>query len=193
MADVKPWKPRNPVVAPHKPERMHLDASERQLFDSVAQEHVGIAGTTIDFYSLSVSGSKRDPLYDEAIEHRFKGPFRLRVWVSYPDNSIDASDRGTTGEFSGTVWFPRKELEDNGAPIPSEGDVFRIWNIPYWNDSAVSPPDPEPVAPGRGFYFSITNVDEDGVMFDNPDFVGVSCEYRRRSEFTPERRIGDDL
>lgn len=191
MADVKPFLPRNSLVAPHKPERLGLDASERQLFDSIAQEHVGIAGTTVDFYALQIEKSVRDPLYDEAIRHNFKGPFRLKIWVSYPDNTVDASDHGSTGSWSGTCWFPRKELEDNGAPVPAEGDIIRTWNIPYWNDGSLSPEENPENIPGRGLYFTITNVDEDGMMFDNPQFVGVSCNFSRRSDFTPERRIGD--
>ncbi len=191
MAEVKPFKPRNPIVAPHKPDRMGLDASERQLFDSIAQEHVGIAGTVVELYSLQVTKSTRDPIYDEAVRHVFKGPFRLKIWVSYPDNTVNASDRGAMADWSGTAWFPRQELEDQGAPVPSEGDVFQVWKMPYWNDAAVDPDENPGTIPGRGLYFTISNVDEDGVIFDNPEFVGVSCEYRRRSEFTPERRIGD--
>lgn len=181
-------------MAPHPSDAWSLDASELHLMDNYAQEHVGVMGTVIEFYSLSIARSTRDALYGEMSEHAFRGPYRMKAWVSYPDNAVNVGDSGQSGDWSGKIWIPRKSLEEAGCPMPSEGDVFRFWKIPYWDsDAGILLDDSAPAPPGSGFYFNLTNVDEEGVLFDNPQFVGVSSDYARHTSFTPERRIGDDL
>lgn len=191
MRKVEPYRPPDTRVRPHDPDEMHLDSSERHLFDSVAQEHVRICGTRIKLYSQQLSEAVRDGLYDEVTKHVFRGPFSLYAWVSYPENNVSVSDRGATADWKGTIWFPRKELEEVRCPVPAEGDVFEMWKLPYWENASVGPEENPRDIPGRGFYFNVTNVDEDGVLFDNREFVGISASFSRRSEFTPERRMRD--
>ena len=51
-------------VAPYPFPKLGLPDCEHDLFDSIAQEHVGISGTEIDYFSHAVGKSTRDPLYD---------------------------------------------------------------------------------------------------------------------------------
>jgi hypothetical protein len=78
-------------------------------------------------------------------------------------------------------------VEDADAGVPGEGDVIKSWNIPFYalyglGDRPEAPPD-------AGYYFNVIDVDTDGQIFDNPSFVGYKLQLRRRTEFTPERRI----
>lgn len=121
MRKVEPYRPSDARVRPHDSDEMHLDASERHLFDSVAQEHVRICGTRVNLYSQQLSEAVRDGLYDEVTQHVFRGPFSLYAWVSYPENNVSVSDRGATADWKGTIWFSRKELEEARCPVLAEG------------------------------------------------------------------------
>ncbi len=189
---IEPYKPPSSIIAPHPSDAWNLDASEQHVMDSYAQEHVGVMGTVIDFYSLSIAQSTRDALYGESTAHVFAGPFRMKAYVSYPTNTINVGDSGQSGNWSGQIWIPRLSLEEANCPAPAEGDIFRVWRLPYWDDSGILRDDAMPDFPGAGLYFNLTNVDEEGVIFDNPNFVGFQSDYSRSTTFTPERRLGDD-
>lgn len=89
--------------------------------------------------------------------------------------------------FGAEVWIARKSIEDIRAPQPNESDVLRIWNTPFFNEWAV---DNAPSGqPNTGYFFDIIDVDDDGHLFDSPTFVGFKLSIKRRTEFTPERRI----
>jgi hypothetical protein len=162
-----------------------LDDKERFLFDLWATEHTGIGGTPLDFWSLDIVNTRRDPLYDEPIERAWNGPYRIQGWASMPDTAPSTGEEGFRSRFTAQCWMPRKALEDARAPVPSEGDVVRLWNTPYF--AAVSV-DNEPVD-DAGYFFDVINVDEDGHLFDQPGFVGFKIDLVRRTEFTPERRL----
>lgn len=163
----------------------NLDASEMFLFDTWANEHTTIAGVDIEFWSLNVGGSVTDPLYGEAIERKWHGPFKLKAWVQFPDDAPEANQQGKRSVFTSAVWIPRQQFEMHNAPVPNENDVVRIWNIPFFKEHAV---DGEHV-PGRGFFFDVVDVKHDGHVFDQAGFVGFSLDLVRRTDFTPERRL----
>lgn len=188
--------PRKPVilkpfptlrkVKPYEFSTLQMPDCEHDLFDSIAQEHTKIAGTDIDYYSHNVSGGKRDALYDEPTERSFLGPFRMKGYVVWPDSTPDATEKGWRTVFPAEAWISRKEIEDQHCPAPSETDVIRFWNVPYFNEWAV---DGQTAAPNHGYYFDVLNVNDDGHLFDSPQFVGFKLLIKRRTEFTPERRI----
>jgi hypothetical protein len=162
-----------------------LGAEESFLFDLWAQEHSHILGVEIEFWSLDVESSKRDPLYDEPIERVWEGPFKLKGYIEWPDSTPEAREEGMRTTWSASAWISRKDFEDAKAPPPSEGDVFRVWNIPFFQGFGV---DDEKV-PGRGYFFDILNVNDDGHLWDQANFVGYSFTFTRRTEYTPERRL----
>lgn len=186
MAKIEPYRPPSSIVAPHPSGPWSLDASERHLFDHYAQEHVQIHGTDVEFYSQEEENALRDPLYDELVTPKFRGPFKLRVYVEWASSDPSTQDRGYESQFNSTCWIPRKSLEDVNSPIPSEGDIIRFWKIPFFDATGVD----NIVAPGSGYYFNLTDVDDDGHVFDNPDFVGLKATLSRNTSFTPERRLG---
>jgi hypothetical protein len=163
----------------------NLDSKERFLFDLWAQEHTGIAGTELDYWSLDTKASKRDPLYDESIVRVWKGPFRFPAYFEWADSTPEAREEGMRTTWSASCWIARKNFEDFGAPPISEGDIIRVWNVPFFDDFSV---DGENLAVS-GYYFDVINVNDDGHLWDQFNFVGYSCSIERRTEYTPERRL----
>lgn len=163
-----------------------LDSSELQLFDCIAGDHVRAIGLEIEYYSLSTADSKRDALYDEPGEFAFKGPWVISANFEYDGAQPTAQEEGKLTEATGKLWIARKELEDHHAPSPNEGDVIRMWDNPHFN--IVEAVDGEAI-PGSGFYFDVINVDPSGYLFDNHAFVGFALDLKRRTVFTPERKI----
>lgn len=184
--DVKPFPASCRDVRPFEGP-MRTTGREIALFDSVASELVQRAGTVIDYYAIDIAGSDRDPLYDEPTARRFRGPFRLKAFVAYADSQPDPRQEGFVNSWASSAWIPRVEFEKSnfGDIQPGEGDIIRVWNLPYFNEAAV---DDESV-PGAGFYFNVVNVSNDGHLFDQPQFVGFTFQLARNTEFTPERRI----
>lgn len=188
MAQQPPKRPirgEYPLPAAPLVNELTLGDEERFLFDLWAQEHTHILGTTIEFWSLDIPNSKRDPVYDEPIERKWLGPFKMKGWLEWPPGTPEAREEGFRTTYQASIWLARKEFEDANSPTPNEGDVIRVWNTPFYQDFSV---DQENV-PGRGYYFDVTNVDDDGHVFDQSTFVGFRCDIQRRTEFTPERRL----
>ena len=161
---------------------------EQGLFDCWAGEHVSIAGVEIEMFSMDLDASSRDPLYDEAIERVFQGSFRFKAFVEYPEADTEATENGFHVRWDATIWIPRANIEASGAPTPTEADVIRIWNTPYYKQYSVGSQD----VPGSGYFFNITKVDADGQLFDQPGFVGFKCVVKRNTEYSPERRMASD-
>jgi len=163
-----------------------LDASELKLFDCIATELNNAGGTPIEFFHLEVCEGTRDPLYDEPIQRVFRGPYIFKAHVTQPESQPQATEQGFKNEWTGEIWMARADLEKVGAPAPFEGDVVRIWgDQPYFDEDAVS----FESIPNKGFYFDVTKVDPDGHLFTTSSFVGFKLITKRRTEFTPERRI----
>lgn len=160
-----------------------LSDSEKELFDLFAKEQVDIIGTPLDYFSQQLEQSSRDPLYDEPTQRSWAGPFKMKAWVSWASSIPVTSEEGFRFQFLAQVWVPRAEVERVGMPAPFEGDVLRFWNIPFFNDIT-----DEGVA-GSGYFFDVINADNDGHINDTSTFVGFRLDVKRRTEFTPERRI----
>lgn len=160
--------------------------AERQLFDCFAQELNKIAGTQVDYFSIDLNRSKRDALYDEPTQYVFRGPFRISGYVQWPEDIPEAREEGLRITWEAEAWIARKEFEDAGAPPPSEGDVLKFWSIPYFDKNAATGGEN---VPGSGFYFDVIDAEDDGHMFDTASFVGYKIKFKRRTEFTPERRL----
>jgi hypothetical protein len=163
-----------------------LNDNEKAFFDSIAQEQIDIAGTVADFFSQQVEQSTRDPLYDEPTERVWSQPYRIKVWVAWPQSAPVVGEHGFKFEFTGQAWIPRKTLEDANAPAPFEGDVLRFWKLPFFDDFGVAR---DKRLTNKGWFFDVTNSDPDGHINDTATFVGFKLDLKRRSEFGAERRI----
>jgi len=165
--------------------KMLLDGSELCYFDSLLEEHIQITGTPIEYYHQDLAKSRRDPLYDEPIERAWKGPYRLKGFVEYIPSQSEMREEGFRVTWNGTVFLPRKALEDLGAPSPLQGDVLRFWENKFFQKHAAGGRE----EPGAGYYFDVIHVDDDQHLFDTALFLGFKLTVARRTEFSAERRV----
>ena len=165
-----------------------ISDTERALFVHFADEHTQMIATDCDFFSQQVDKSTRDPLYDEPLERSFTKPFSIRAWFSWPSSTPVTGEEGFRFAFQSQAWIPILQLENVGAPTPFEGDILRVWNVPYWNELGAAG---EKIK-GAGMFFDITNADTDGHINDQATFTGFRVDLKRRTEFGAERRLVPD-
>jgi hypothetical protein len=182
-------------------ESFGLTDSERALFDCVVSEQTNIAGTEILYYQLSLDTqmnnangepvSIRDPLYDEPVKRVYLGPYRIKAYMSYPEIGPQLGVEGFNSTADATAFIPRATLEAAGMPYPSESDILGAWNnYPYWNSSVASAGFK---VPNAMFYFAVTDVREEGQLFDTGSFMGFTLTLRRTTQQAPENKIDNLL
>lgn len=181
---VFPGFPSKPV-APLDPEKFHLGDTELNMFSIVAQELTRYEGTKVEYYRLDIAGSQNDPLYGEPVVRKFEGPFRLYGSLAFPEQTSEAGETGFRQVWNSELWLPMPELEAAHMLPPGNGDIVRVWNMPFMTHGATDGLN----VPGGGFYFDVTAVANDGFPFDTPQFVGFKLTLTRRSDDAPERRL----
>lgn len=168
---------------------MHLDDSERGLFDFWAVDMARTAGTEIRYYPLDKAASTRDPLYAEARILQYKGPLRMFSVVSEINTNQESKDEGYYSEITAQLWIPRAEVERVGAQPPLPGDIAEIWDVPYFAKYKTGRTPVANADPGAGMFFDVVGVKEDGFLADTSSFVGFDCSLRRVSNMPPERKL----
>ena len=161
--------------------------NEIYLADRDAQEHVRQIGTKIEYYELDTKNSIVDPLYNEPIQRKFSKAYIMYVYVSWPNPEFMVREDGVHTVYSGSIWMARREAEVVGLESPRPGDVVRFWDIPFFNNQAANGRDID----GAGLFFDVIEVKDDGHLYDTPYFVGFKIDLRRRTEFGPERKLGE--
>jgi hypothetical protein len=163
-----------------------LGDQERFLFDSVASEVTNIAGTALEYFALDKEKTKRDALYDEPTQYVWRGPYKLKAFVTWPDGVPEAREEGMKTNFeNSTAWLSRLDVESIRMPYPAPGDIVKFWSVPFFRSVSVG----GLAVPNAGYYFDVLDADDDGHIFDQASFVGFKLELKRRTEFTPERKI----
>jgi len=160
---------------------LRLTDVELPLFDLWANEHIRICGVEIRYYSFDADNTDVDPVYNEPINRAWNGPFKMFAFVGHEPGSATAEETGFRIEWYTEAWIPRREFERVGCPAPSEGDILEFWRIPYFDGASG----------GEGYFFDVTQVADDGHLFDGPAFVGFLFDIRRNTTFTPEQKIID--
>lgn len=189
MSKAKPFVvPGGAKVRPMREEdfRMsHATLGEKTLFDVFANENTRLGGTVLDYYQLDLKATQVDPLYNESVNKVWRGPYKLSGYLQYPSHTTNMKEQGLRTEWKLECWISRKEFEDAGIRYPDRMDIVRAWDVPYFNDLSVNFDDTEKA----GLFFSTVNVEDDGHLFDNPDFVGFKMQLRLNSEFNGIRHI----
>lgn len=166
---------------------INFENEHEELFGIWAAEHVQSSGTTIDYWSQDTARSKLDPLYNEPERREWLGPYRFKAWIEWPEETFEVREEGARSVWSATGWIPRLMVEESEMEqVPGEGDVLRLWQIPYFDNFSQGV---DSGIPGAGYYFDVVDVQEDGHPLDNPFFTGFKLMLKRRTEFTPERRV----
>lgn len=159
------------------------------MFACWAAEHTAAAGTEVDYWWQDLLNSTLDPVYNEPEARLWQGPFRLKAFVTRPEPQFEVREQGSRAVWPGTLWVARLEIEESEMPgLPKEGDVVRFWDLPFYDNYSLGS-DLDRNIPGAGYYFDVINAMEDGHFRDSPDFVGFQFSLKRRTEFTPERRV----
>jgi len=166
-----------------------LDDDELKLFDCWAEEEIDISGTPITYYAIDFDGTIRDPLYDEPIALAFK-KFDIKALISYPESTPEAREEGFKIEFRGQATLARVTIEKECMPVPQEGDILQIWDIPFYRDWGQAR---ATNVPNSGYYFDVTAVSETDHIFDNPAFLYFRLDLKRNTTFTPERKLFGDV
>jgi len=178
-------KPVKPLADGETP---RFTDNELSGFDSYTKEHIRATGTPIEYFSLDLKSSKRDPLYDEPLERIYKPAFKLFASVRWPAPNFMAREDGTAAAFMTDAWISRKEVEELSMPAPKPGDSLRFWNVPFFNNSVIVN---GKQYDGAGFYFDVLSVADEGHLFDTPSFTTFRISIKRRTEYAPERKIFD--
>jgi hypothetical protein len=174
--------PRKPLCAPTG--EISFDAQEIQYFDSVAAEY-GSHGVTIEFYKQDVAAATYDPLYGEPIQRVWHGPFKLEGFVEAVSADPSVDEHGNATLFETSVYVARQEFDKAHSRYPDEGDIIRVWNLPYLNSTDFALGD----TADAGVYLDVVDTSPSGHIFANGEFVGFKIGARRASEDPPERRL----
>lgn len=152
-----------------------------------AQEQAEIAGTSIHYWVQDRVNTKLDPLYNEPIERVWVGPYQIKVAVKWPDDTFEVREDGARKLWTAQVTIPRITMEKvQMVSVPEEGDVLRIWDLPFFEAVAQGVNRDTPKA---GFYFDVIRAAPDGVPLSNGLFTRYILDIKRRTEFVPERRL----
>ena len=177
------------LVRPENDLDLNVLNYEKTLFECVSAEHVRILGTTVGYWILNLTGAV-DPLYNEAITRKYDGPYVMKAWVEFPPTEPEATEVGLSQDQAVTLWISKLLFEKSGASrAPKIGDIVQFWDTEYFRQQATLNEEPPADA---GYFFDVIDSDEDGVLFDSPNFVGWTLRIRRNSKFTPERRIYEE-
>lgn len=182
-------------------EPLGLNDSERGLFDSIVTEQTNIAGTEVLYYQLSldtqannINGEQysiRDPLYDEPVKRVYVGPYKIKIYMSYPDVGPQVGVEGFNLTADAMAYIPRATLEAAGMSYPAESDILGAWlDYPYWSPNTAAAGFQ---VPNAVFYFAVTDVKEEGQLFDTGSFVGFALTLRRTTQQAPENKISNLL
>jgi len=162
--------------------------NDRSDLDALwAQESTEAEGTPLLYWSQNLGGADLDPLYGEPIERDWHGPFELTGLLTWPEQTYEVREEGNRVYWTGQIWIARLSVEEAEMPeAPKEGDVVRVWDLPHFNAFAQGM---ESGIPRAGYFYDVVGVVDDGHVNDTADFAGFRCDLKRRTEFTPERRV----
>lgn len=161
---------------------------DRELLDCWAKEYSEHELIDLNYFSLDLQGSVRDPIHDE-VEWRWKGPYIVKGAITKPTSQAITEERGITGEYATDVKITRVDAESVGLPRPKVGDIILFWDIPFYQDFGSLN---SRQIRNASYYFDIQQVNTEGHMGLGPEFTAFALECLRKTEFTPERKIYGD-
>ena len=155
--------------------------------DSIVTGQIEASGTPIEYWFEDIKNAIRDPLYGEPVQRAWRGPFKMMGMLEYPPAQAESREEGFRVTWQGTLYLARKTLDDLGAPFPHEGDIVKFWGNKFFAQHATGGAGD----PGGGYYFDVTNVDDDMHVYSGANFLGYKMTIVRRTEFAPERRLAE--
>lgn len=135
---------------------------------------------------------EKQVLYGEQkINWKFAGPLVFPIVTETPQEPKEAEEnRGGSENMQATVYISRKNFEDSvpedlahviiaarGALIPESGDMVQLWST-HNGDAA---------------YWDVDDLERDAYLGDMPLHVQWRVTLLRRTQYEPERALGQDL
>lgn len=165
---------------------------------SLEEERIELVGPTCEYYSLN-RGKNVDPLYGEPTnDPRYYGSSPLgsdsvssEAWNFYPSiddpkqfpieiEYMEADNRTPTARAEGFVYeydaiigISRNHWEDAwedtviDGRAPKEGDIIYVF----------------------GEWWDVTKAGKSGYILDSTEYVGFKLELKKRTQYTPDRKV----
>jgi hypothetical protein len=174
---------------------------EASYLRSLEEERIELVGPTLEYYSLN-RGENVDPLYGEPTNDPLYGgsgsqgdpSISTESWNFYPD----------TGQGESVVTFPcaiEYQEGDNRQPmVRTEGFLHEYdaimavsrnhWEC-AWEDTPIAGREPKEgdVLYLFGEWWDVVKVGRHGYILNSPDFVGYRFELKKRTQYTPDRKV----
>lgn len=165
------------------------------------EERYSLVAPDCEYYSLR-RGRNVDPLYGEPVNDPLYGgssdrgtPSRSNEsWYFYPN----VSDGDSLLVFQASIVY---EQMDNRQPgVREEGETIEYDALVYFSrnawECAIKGTSIEDEAPKEGDvmylyeeWWDITKVGKGGYILNSTEHVGFKAEVRKRTQFTPERKV----
>lgn len=168
---------------------------------SLEEERIELVGPPCEYYSLN-RGKNVDALYGEPTNDPLYGGSAARgtpsistqAWNFYPD----------TGAGQETVTFPcaiEYQESDNRTPmVRPEGFLHEYdaivaisrnhWEC-AWEGTIISGREPKEgdVLYLFGEWWDVVKAGRSGYVLDSPEYVGFKLELKKRTQYTPDRKV----
>jgi len=168
---------------------------------SLEEERIELVGPTCEFYSLN-RGKNVDALYGEPTNDPLYGGSSQRgdpsvsdeAWNFFPD--VDAGASPVT--FPVAIEY--QESENRTPTARTEGFVYEYdaivaisrnhWEC-AWEDTVIAGRVPKEgdVMYLFGEWWDVVKAGKAGYVLDSPEYVGFKLELRKRTQYTPDRKI----
>lgn len=180
--------------------RIYFDEDATYL-RGLEEERIELVGPTCEYYSLN-RGENVDALYGEPTNDPLYGGSSARgapvvsneAWNFYPD--IAGGDDPLT--FPCAMEY--QESEGRNPIARTEGfvheyDAIMAISRNHWEcaleDTAIEAREPKEgdVLYLFGEWWDVVKTGRSGYILDSPEFVGYKLELKKRTQFTPERKV----
>ena len=181
--------------------RVYYD-EEAEYLRSLERERIELVGPTVEYYSLN-RGMNVDALYGEPTNDPLYGgsspigtPSRdEESWNFYPDvtggdpaltmscameyeqmtnREFVVREEGLTAEYDAIMVISRDAWECALEELPIVGRVPKVGDVVYvYNE-----------------WWDVIKVGSGGNILDSPNYTGYRFELKKRTKFTPDRKVG---
>jgi len=180
--------------------RVYFDEDATYL-RSLEEERIELVGPPCEYYSLN-RGKNVDALYGEPTNDPLYGGSSARGAPSVSDEAWNFCPDVDAGEEP--VVFPcsiEYQESDNRTPsVRTEGFVYEYDSIIAisrnhwecaWEDLMCAGREPKEgdVLYLFGEWWDVVKAGRSGYILDSPEFVGYRLELRKRTQYTPDRKV----
>lgn len=168
---------------------------------SLEEERIELVGPPCEYYTLN-RGKNVDALYGEPTNDPLYGGSSPRGSDSKSNESWNFCPDILSGEEEITfpVAIEYQESDNRNPMVRTEGFLYEYdaivsisrnhWEC-AWEDTTCAGREPKEgdVLYVYGEWFDVTKAGRSGYVLNSPDFVGYKLEVKKRTQFTPDRKV----